>query len=304
MKKFLLLIWNGVFDFFVELKTKVLLFKDNIYKRNHSTPNVMSIDQTIDYIIENNCSVARYGDGEIKLACNNDISFQKASENLSKMLREPIRVKNNKFLPCIVDCFDNTDDFTREASQHWKKHMSVYRKAWYALTCNAIHYGNSFISRPYMQYENKSSAGHIFEKIKKIWDNRDVIIVEGEQSRLGTGNDLFNNVSSLKRILVPVKNAFFAYDKILKCCVENREDNCLFLLALGPTATVLAYELYKNGCQAVDIGHIDIEYEWFLCGATHKQPVKNKYVNEAGDKNTAGDLTDGEYLSQIIAKIQ
>jgi len=30
---------------------------------------------------------------------------------------------------------------------------------------------------------------------------------------------------------------------------------------LGPTTTVLAYDLYKNGYQAIDIGHVDLEHE-------------------------------------------
>ena len=36
----------------------------------------------------------------------------------------------------------------------------------------------------------------------------------------------------------------------------------LFLVALGPTATVLAYDLSKIGYQAIDIGHIDISFVW------------------------------------------
>lgn len=35
-------------------------------------------------------------------------------------------------------------------------------------------------------------------------------------------------------------------------------------ILLDPTATVLAYDLAVQGFQAVDINHVDVEYEWFL----------------------------------------
>ena len=54
----------------------------------------------------------------------------------------------------------------------------------------------------------------------------------------------------------------------------------LVLLALGPTSTVLAYDLCKLWYQAIDDGHIDIEYEWFLRKVTKKIKIRNKYVNE------------------------
>ena len=35
----------------------------------------------------------------------------------------------------------------------------------------------------------------------------------------------------------------------------------LVLMALGPTATVMAWKLQQKGIQAIDIGHLDICYE-------------------------------------------
>lgn len=42
------------------------------------------------------------------------------------------------------------------------------------------------------------------------------------------------------------------------------------LIALGPTATVMAYDLADMGYQALDIGNVDIEAEWFLRGVDEK----------------------------------
>ena len=73
----------------------------------------------------------------------------------------------------------------------------------------------------------------------------------------------------------------------------------LILLALGPTATAMAYELAKAGYWAVDIGHVDIEYEWMLMGATTKVNVPGKYTNES-----TGDKITGSLPEEAIEKYQ
>ena len=102
----------------------------------------------------------------------------------------------------------------------------------------------------------------MFHKVFSIWDDKNVIIVEGELSKLGVGNDIFDNVNSLKRILCTSRNAYEIYNKVLNEDVKLSDKNILILISLGPTATVLAYDLAKLGYWAIDIGHIDNEYEW------------------------------------------
>ena len=138
--------------------------------------------------------------------------------------------------------------------------------------------------------------------MKKIWENKDILIIEGEFSRLGIGNNLFDNTNSIKRIICPALNSFKVYDKIIKI-VTNLKEKRLILIALGPTATILAYDLFKLGYQAIDIGHVDIEYEWFLRKAKVQIQIKNKYVNEAGGIKHFTTVNDKKYYRQIISKI-
>lgn len=77
----------------------------------------------------------------------------------------------------------------------------------------------------------------------------------------------------------------------------------IYLIALGMTATCLAYDLHIKGCWAIDIGHVDVEYEWFRMGATEKVPLPYKYVAECGDKVPHQQKTLSEYESQIISRI-
>lgn len=58
----------------------------------------------------------------------------------------------------------------------------------------------------------------------------------------------------------------------------------IVLLAIGPTATVLSYDLADNGFQVIDIGHLDVEYQWYLMQAKKKMPLENRTtVNEVSD---------------------
>ena len=115
-------------------------------------------------------------------------------------------------------------------------------------------------------------------------------------------NDLLNNANSIKRILVPAEEAYNKYDKIYKEAIKMDKKN-LILIAAGPTATVLAYDLSKLGYQAVDIGHIDIEYEWFKLGTDDRVPIKGKYVNEANYRNPE-DINNSKYANAIISIIK
>lgn len=71
---------------------------------------------------------------------------------------------------------------------------------------------------------------------------------------------------------------------------------------MGPTATILAADLSTRGYQAIDIGHIDIEYEWSRMHVTHKVPVENKFVNEAGAGVGVGDINDIKYKNEIVCR--
>jgi len=301
MKKYLLRIWNALFDLKTKIEFGVLFLFDHFYRRLVAPPIIMTKHETIEYIIHNRCSVSRYGDGEIKLIAGTDISFQNADSKLVEKLKNVLCSSCPSLLVCIPDIFNSLNHIAKGDDLYWKKHLSRYRKYWYRYTLKNKTYGNAFISRVYMCFNEKEKAGEYFNALKKIWDGRDVVLVEGEKSRLGVGNDLFDNALTLRRILGPSAQAFSQYDNLLKE-IRKLEKSALIVLALGPVATVLPYDLLEDGYQAVDLGNIDTEYEWFLRGYTKKMPIENKMVYEAGAGEGVGELHDEKYQSQIIAK--
>ena len=121
---------------------------------------------------------------------------------------------------------------------------------------------------------------------------------------MGVGNDLFDNARSCIRILGPCLSAYSKYDELLSEALKT-DKNRLVLIAMGATATVMAYDLAKAGYQAVDIGHIDIEYEWYLRGAEKKVAIEGKYVHEVpGGGNVAEYYNDDKYNSEIVKVIR
>ncbi len=73
---------------------------------------------------------------------------------------------------------------------------------------------------------------------------------------------------------------------------------------MGPTASILASQMCDLGYQIIDIGHIDIEYSWYLNHSILRDEVPGKYVNESGKKECS-DVYDNnkEYLTSILVKI-
>jgi glycosyltransferase family protein len=265
---------------------------------------ILSNDKTLDEIIYKNKSISRFGDGEYKIILGGRNGFQKANKTLANKLFHVLNIKDKNFLVGInLPYQDKTlKKLKRHSQKYWIKYFRKYKFKIVRIIKNKKYYSGA-ISRFYLAYKDKTNVPKYIKKLKKIWERKDILIIEGEKSRLGIGNDLFNNTKSIKRIICPVKNAFKVYDKIINAVLELH-DKRLILLALGPTATILAYDLYKLGYQSVDIGHVDIEYEWFLRNATHKIQIENKYTNEAcRNRHNFSVVKDKKYYKQIIKKI-
>lgn len=265
--------------------------------------NIKDIDESIDYLIKHKVSLARFGDGEFKIINSKKIGFQETNNVLANRLREVLNSNEEGIMICIPGTFLKTDDMVYGSKIYWDTYLKENRMELYkSLNLKKVYY-NTQMTRLYIDYKDKSKVEDRFEKLKSIWKNRDIIIVEGKFSKLGVGNDLFRGANSISRIICPSRNAFNKYDEILEA-VKNIDKDKLILIALGPTATVLAYDLHLLGYQALDIGHIDIEYEWFLIKATEKVAIENKYVNEVLEGRITESENDEEYLKEILFEIK
>ncbi|MDR0551884.1 MAG: SP_1767 family glycosyltransferase [Spirochaetaceae bacterium] len=258
--------------------------------------------QTIQYILKNKCGVSRYGDGEFNIIFGKGNGFQKYDAVLSRRLLEILTSNMEGHIVCIPFALTSIRNFNLRARYALVPYIcSILKKLEKILDVHKTYY-DAGMTRFYIDYKDKQKSKEIISLLKKIWENQNICIIEGEYSRLGAGNDLFSGAKNITRILCPSKNAFDKYEEILRQS-EKIPAGTLVLIALGMTATVLAYDLTKLGYQAVDIGHIDIEYEWMRNGARVKTALPNKYVNEVQDGAVNTALDDQIYLAQITAHI-
>lgn len=286
---------------------EIYYFLQNIYYeinfkifRKLKKIKVKNKKETMKELLENKKSIARFGDGEFELILGKSIDFQIQNELLKEKLRKILISKTDKVIVAIPNVFSNLNIMKLESKIYWRKYIHLNK-----LNDNLDikkEYYDSLITRPYMDLKNKDDAIFIFESFKKIWDKKKVLIIEGEGTRIGVNNNLLKNAEEIKRIIAPSKNAFEKYDDIFKEVLKFSKET-LILIALGPTATVLAFELGELGYQSIDIGHLDIEYEWFLLKAEKKVAIKNKYTNEVKEGKIVTKLSDCKYLKEIIKKI-
>ena len=216
-------------------------------------------------------------------------------------MKEILVSHDDKILVGLPVGYHSLENLKKSSLLIWKSQIVwIYPRLRKYLDLNKQYY-NAHMTRVYASYEDKSHCKRYFDKIMQIWENRDVLLIEGEKSRLGTGNDLFKNVKSLRRIIAPMHHAFSKYDELYAAANKENKD-CLILVALGPTATALSYDLAKAGYQSVDIGNVDIEFEWYLRGASSKIKIPGKYTSEAIGGRDVQEIKDSAYESQIIAR--
>lgn len=294
----LLLLNNGMNNVKYELNDPRTNDKELLF------PQFYPIEESVEEIVSKKRSMARFGDGEFAIMFNEKRQkFQHLDDRLANRLREIIATNEDGFLIGIADNYGNLDKYNKGGKQGIRLYMTeeVRAEHWKYLDKNRV-YHNAYISRPYALFADNTTDApkHRFHDLRRIWNNRKILFVEGALTRLGVGNDLFDNAAQIRRIEAPPVNSFDKYDEILDAALKYAEDDTLFLIALGPSAGVLAYDLYRAGYQALDIGHVDLEYEWFLRGKGARCEVKNKYNNEFPGGDVVEDINDEEYLRQIV----
>ena len=160
------------------------------------TPQVASIDETIRIIVEDQCSVSRFGDGEMLLTNpDKEIGFQKGNVLLAQRLKEVLTSHEEGHLVCISDTFENIYRYNRKARRFWRTHFFLYGSWWDRLLLPDRLYYNTFITRPYMDFASKEDCPRWFHQMKAIWKDRDVVFMD--PPRAGSDEAFLSSVVKL-----------------------------------------------------------------------------------------------------------
>ncbi len=262
------------------LKYHYLYLSTFSQRRHFHRVKIKSLVETIDDVLMHKKSISRFGDGELKLMLGKGkIVFQSESPELSERLKDVLNSDLDNLIVGLPGPLCSVKKENLSSKLFWIRFINSYGNLLSEHLDSKKVYGNAGISRFYLGLKDKRLSMQILAKLKSIWDKKEILIVEGEFSRMGVGNDLFENAAGLSRLICPAENAFTKYDEILEASKKCGKDK-LILVALGPTATVLSHDLAKRGYWAIDIGHVDIEYMWMLNKAETRIPIKGRTVAE------------------------
>ena len=290
----------------LEIRTRNAWYEiaDRMQTDRYQFPIVKSGEEAVKRIVEEKCSLIRFGDGEFNIMSGAaGIVFQKRDKRLGERLKEVLQSEQENLLIAIANNYGKLDVYCEATADGIRTYMTDDVRAYHAsvLKEGRVYY-DAYMFKSYFPYKNREYTWKRVGRIKSIWDNRDVTLIEGEKTRTGAGNDLLDNAHSIKRILGPTQNAFERYDELLEMAKAKIKKEDLILLALGPAGKVLGYDLVNAGYQVVDVGQIDMDYEWYRIGIGRKVHISNKYVSQMPPA-WVGELDDENYLQQIIGRV-
>lgn len=265
-------------------------------------PKIETAEKLLKKIIQDQSSLCRFGDGEFEIMRGKDRPwFQEKSETLRNRLLEVIQSKDKCINIAIAQNFSGFDKYKQDSADVIREYMAYETRndILSFINMQAIYY-DAYVTRPYIIYKDKDNADIIFLLFKKLWEGRSLLIVEGEYGRTGIGNDLFGSAFKVRRIVCPYKNAWSKYDRIKQVVMNTARKEDLICISLGPTATVLAHDLAKEGYQAIDIGQIDNEYDWYIRGVEQRMEIEGKVAAEYMGNGEIKAANDEIYCSQVI----
>lgn len=229
---------------------------DFLFKRTVKYPKLESIEKTISDLVEKNMSITRFGDGEYHLCLGKSIAFQKFSFSLGYRMYKIL--SDSKSERCMIGIIPfQLNGINEYSTDFWYENIDYVLKLFNKKTL----YYNARITRE-LTIEN-------IINLKMAWENRDVIFISGKGSRFSENHIIFDNVASKHSLFTTAKNAWSDYkDTYQKVLMTAKSiSNPIVICAIGPTASILAYDLSIENIQCLDIGHITNIYDKLFLNA-------------------------------------
>lgn len=215
-------------------------------------------------------SLARFGDGELRLATGGQCSSQRAHPELQRELRMLLGHDMMTGGPMVgIPNFAKTPN---------RKTWDKYEGPQYAPLYGSRTYCSAFITRP----DNAPwiDTPEYWDQVRQLWAGEKVTLVCGDRKSLTP--EMLVGAGPITEIIGPRQHA---YEEINRIEEEIGKPSGVVLMCLGATATVLAARLDRKDVHALDLGHIGM----FM-----------KHAGAYQFKST--DLASADYKAQLQAK--
>ena len=255
--------------------------------------------QTLQRIVNEPISVARFGDGEARLILHGTdpdfpgLHFEKGCPDLARRLADVFRTPRSSVLVCYNNQFAQAKtwhvvrEYDRKAQRHKRRTSApeagdngvverprdhrFYRRSLGLLLRDAatreLGEATCFWLGAYVDEYVDGRLGDVMACFRKLFEGRRVVFAAPRKPRRGPSfRDLVDrgviaSCASVAFVDVPEENAYRHYDEILKAVLAVDDAQAAFLQA-GPTATVMAAELgHVHGRVAYDVGTLNVSIE-------------------------------------------
>lgn len=256
---------------------------------------LLSTTKTIEKIINEKCSTVRIGDGEMLILLGHDVGFEKASEILALKLSDILNSKSNSIFICINPhmIYRNNLHLNTSSKKHYRNYFHNFSSFIRSHLQSERIYGNASFSWIFRDDKVRFNRYYLsfYQTLQKIWDSKRLLIVEGDSVKTGVGNDLLSNANKIYRIICPSNDSFSCLTKIKREIIKRIDWFDVALIILGPSATVLSFELGIEFVdkQFIDFGSINSDYQSYLSFFKATSSVHKK--------------TEDDYISEIVATV-
>ena len=92
--------------------------------------------------------------------------------------------------------------------------------------------------------------------------NKEIVIVNCKNALANIKYNIYDNAKQIDYIYIPNKNCYTKTEVVFNE-IEKYEKNKLIILQAGPAAKIWASELNQKGYRALDLGHLQKQYDYF-----------------------------------------
>lgn len=215
-------------------------------------------------------SIARLGDGELRIADGGNSISQLCSKELR---REMVDVLNGSH--GVLTCIPHME--TPKYEKTWQRYnLDKYIKLY-----TRSEYGSAFVSRP--DSAPWIDTPHYWELTEQLWRGKDIVLVISEEHSSIRPAQL-SSALSMRIIEGPRRDAYERID-VLMDKIGPLEPDQVVILCLGACATVMAVRLHTRfRAHALDLGHI---------GRYMRKKGKYSSGNVSGSDDGVGDAQSG-----------
>ncbi|HMJ15501.1 MAG TPA: GT-D fold domain-containing glycosyltransferase, partial [Polyangiaceae bacterium] len=184
-------------------------------------------------------SLARFGDGELRLATGGDCSSQRGHPALARELAGILA----RYQTGLVVGIPNFAHGPRT------KNWAPYASGKFANLYHQPLYGSSFVSRP----DNAPSIDtpEYWAQVRALWAGKDITLMGGDDKSLTA--EMMPEARSVRVVRGPSQHAYAQIDPLEE---QIGRPSGTVILCLGATATCLAARLHAKHVHALDLGHI------------------------------------------------